>query len=68
MFTCPRSSGTKNIESKSRGTGSGICTSVLLEKQTLWLFVSLRGVLVVVDGFAHEWVWVFSRILKDGRI
>jgi hypothetical protein len=39
--------------------------SVLLEKQPFWPLVPHRGILVVIDGFAHEWVRVYSRFRME---
>jgi hypothetical protein len=64
-YTLLRSSETKATDKTSRGTGSGGCTSVLSEEQTLWPFVAEWQVFVVIDGVAYKWVWVLGRILKE---
>jgi hypothetical protein len=46
-------------------TGSGDVTSVLSEEHTFWPRIAVCYIFVVVDGFAHEGVWVVSRILKE---
>jgi hypothetical protein len=50
----------QNQGKNCRRTG-GVGASVLSEEQTLWPLVPLRGILVVIDGFAHEWVRMYSR-------
>jgi hypothetical protein len=55
----------KNIGKTSRVTGSGDVTSVLSEEHTFWPRIAVCYIFVVVDGFAHEGVWVVSRILKE---
>jgi hypothetical protein len=60
-----RSSETKATDKTTRGTGSGGCTSVLSEEQTLRPFVAEWQVFVVIDGVAYKRVWVLGRILKE---
>jgi hypothetical protein len=35
------------------------------ERQTFWPWVAVCYIFVVVDGFAHEGVWLVSRILIE---
>jgi hypothetical protein len=55
----------KNTGKTSRETGSGDVTSVLSEEHAFWPWVAVCYIFVVVDGFAHEGVWVISSILKE---